>query len=287
MRVLVTGASGQLGQELHYLHTSYPDSTFLFADRETLDITDTASITSLFEDFRPNVVINCAAYTAVDKAEEEQETCYAINRDAVGRLASICAKQKIQLIHISTDYVYDLDVHIPLIESDRCDPRSIYAKSKREGELLMIESGVTGLILRVSWLYSSFGHNFVKTMLRLGESRDSLSIVNDQIGAPTYARDLAEVILHLIHQHDIRGCQTYNYSNDGKISWKSFAEEIFAQSGIECKVSPTTTEAYGAPAPRPLWSVLSKEKIKSAFRIKIHPWQESLSRCLDELGAKA
>ncbi len=276
--ILVVGANGQLGSEFKHLADSYPAYHFLFTGVNDLDITKNDEVFDCFRQNKPDICINCAAYTAVDKAEEEQELAYLINSTAVKHLSIACQLVGTKLIHFSTDYAYDSVTGRPIVESDECTPRSVYGLSKRAGEEVLEHSSIDWICLRVSWLYGSFGNNFVKTMISLGAERDSLSIVADQIGAPTYARDLAEVVMKII-QADKGYRELYNFSNGGVTNWADFAREIMKQNDITCDITDTTTAAYGAPAPRPLWSVMSHDKIKETYNIEILPWQESLKSC--------
>jgi dTDP-4-dehydrorhamnose reductase len=289
MNILITGANGQLGQEFRsILKDSDHDVTFL--GREDLDITNQSSFKENSILSRADVMINCAAYTNVDKAEEDITKAFQVNENGAEVLAQFSKINGIKLIHISTDYVYHIESSNPLQEKDNCLPLGVYAKSKLAGERAIINSGCEYIIMRVSWLYSSYKNNFVKTMLRLGASRESLSVVSDQIGSPTYARDLALTILQIIEtekfkNHPIK--EIYNYSNLGQTSWDAFARKIFDLCHIECKVNSITTEEFGAKAPRPKWSVLSKEKIQRDFNISLPQWQESLHQCLEELDGIA
>lgn len=277
--VLVVGANGQLGSEFKAIADKHTEYLFHFTDVNELNITKNNEVFDYFRVHQPDICINCAAYTAVDKAEEEQELAYLINSTAVKHLSIACQLQGTKLIHFSTDYVYDSVSDRPIIESDTCTPRSIYGLSKRAGEEVLEQSDIDWICLRVSWLYGVSGHNFVKTMIRLGTDRDALSIVADQIGAPTYAEDLAAVVMKILHANKGYG-QHYNYSSSGITNWADFAREIMNQRSIACDISDTTTAAYGAPAPRPLWSVMSHDKIKATFDLEISTWQESLKRCL-------
>lgn len=287
--ILVTGANGQLGQEFRYLAEQQEVFEFLFTTRATLDISDKEDISLILSKWQPQYVINCAAYTAVDKAEEEIDKAYEINRDGVGTLAKACLQFECKLVHISTDYVYDSITDRPILSSDDCTPKSIYGKSKLGGEEAIAQVGCEHIILRVSWLYSSYAENFVKTMLRLGTERDNLTIVSDQIGAPTYARDLANAIVEIIKEDQSKSLtwkSTYNFSNQGQTNWAEFAEEIFAKANITCEVGKTTTEAYGARAPRPRWSVMDITPIKRDFGIEILSWQDALSNCLSVINGQ-
>ena len=281
-KVLVSGSSGQLGSELSYLNNYHNSLHFDFKSSTELDLGDEESIKNNLQNSDYDYFVNAGAYTAVDKAESDTSSAYAINGMALYHICNYLPSS-CKLIHISTDYVYHHDPKRPLLESDTTKPQSVYAKSKKQGEDFILSSTVTGMIIRTSWVYSSFGKNFVKTMLRLGKEKEELTIVSDQIGTPTYARNLAELIIDIINQDNIQGREIYNYSNIGQTNWADFAREIFSQKKINCTVKETTTKAYNAPAPRPLWSVMSKEKIARALGIKIPEWKESLSKCLDEL----
>lgn len=286
MKILVTGADGQLGSEFRHIDTDYPQYSFVFTNRESLDITSKESIEKCFSENQPDLLINCAAYTNVDKAEEDSDSANKINAVAPNLLANICQKLDCIFIHFSSDYVYHNEVDHPLKESDQVNPRGIYAKTKLEGERNILDSCHKSVIVRTSWVYSSFGKNFVKTMLKLGQQKDELTIVNDQIGTPTYARDIAVMTLSIIPQVTspiFKDFGVYNFSNMGMTNWMEFAKKIFELEEIKCEVYPTTTLEYGAPAERPLWSVLSKEKIKSVFGINIPTWEDSLIKCLEEL----
>jgi dTDP-4-dehydrorhamnose reductase len=273
-RILVTGANGQVGSEIRTLveNGAYGDRQFFFTDRESLDITDRKVLESFIEREDIDTVINCAAYTAVDKAEEDSTSAYHINRDAVAYLAEIAKQKGIRLVHISTDYVFDGMHHKPLKEDDTTSPQGVYAKSKHEGEEAILKIVPPGaVIIRTSWVYNGAGQNFVNTMLRLGKERDILNVVSDQIGTPTYAKDLARTILNILDQE--KGFEEhvslYHYSNEGVCSWYDFAKAIFEIEGVDCHVNPIPTEAYPTPAKRPLYSVLDKTKIKQAYGLEI------------------
>jgi len=298
--ILVTGANGQLGREFQELSASYPDYTFTFADRQTLDLGNLCKMEDYFDHHSFDVIINCAAYTAVDKAESDAELANTINHRGLNLLAKIAKKKGTVLVHISTDYVFDGKNFRPYIETDQTNPQSVYGQTKLDGEkaLLAIE-GLNGIIIRTSWVYSSFGNNFVKTMLRLGEEREELGVIFDQVGTPTYAKDLAQAILEIIQhptltkgnalgcniQHSHPHTEIYHYSNEGVASWYDFAKAIFEMSNITCSVNPIDTKAYPTPAKRPHYSLLNKTKIKEAFQITIPYWRESLKTCLIKLGA--
>jgi len=290
-RILITGSNGQVGKEFQSLvsNNAYKGMHFYFTDRETLDITDKEAVSRFIADNQIDTIVNCAAYTAVDKAESEEALAYQINRDAVRNLAELAKENKIALIHISTDYVFDGKSHTPFKEDDPTNPQGVYAKSKHAGEQAIIEVAPKGaMIIRTSWVYSSDGHNFVNTMLRLGSEREALSVVCDQIGTPTYARDLARAILTILTRQQIPndGVEIYHYSNEGNCSWYDFAQAIFEMAEIDCKVSPVPTEAYPTPATRPAYSVLNKEKIKEHFNVQIPYWRDSLRSCLSLMDVK-
>lgn len=287
--IVVTGAAGQIGQELQALASIFNNYYFLFTNRDQLDITDKASVQHFFESNTIHYCINCAAYTGVDRAESEPEQAYKINVEGVANLAEACKMAGAPLIHFSSDYVYHNGQNTPLKESDPTHPQSIYARTKLEGEQAALAIGGDVMILRTSWVYSSFGNNFVKTMLRLGRERPELRVVYDQIGTPTYARDLAKAVLDIIQKiekgdadrsllHDV-----YNYSNEGVTSWYDFAKAIFEITQIDCKVMPIETKDYPTPAARPPYSVLHKAKIKEVFGVEGSHWREELQSCLSLL----
>ncbi|MEL7221294.1 MAG: dTDP-4-dehydrorhamnose reductase [Bacteroidota bacterium] len=288
--ILITGAGGQLGQELQTLSNHYPRWTFLAPTRQELDITDQVALPAFFAKHQPDYCLNTAAYTAVDKAETEQELAYAINAQAAAAIARLCQTHDTQLIHYSTDYAYKGDYNRPLLEDDATLGDGIYAKSKLQGDQMVLQELPAAMVIRTSWVYSSFGHNFVKTMLRLGQQRDALSVVFDQIGTPTYAYDLAAASLKIIekiesgtvNKEDASGI--FHYSNEGVCSWYDFAIRIFELSGIQCTVSPIESKDYPTPASRPHYSVLNKAKIKNTFELSIPHWQDGLERCLKKLG---
>ncbi len=281
IKILVTGANGQLGHEFEYLAAAFPDMDFLFTDKEELDLRQEEEIKRFFEEHQPDVCINCAAYTAVDKAETAVDLCRKINKTAVAYLAQSCQSYGTQLVHFSSDYVYHNKVNRPMLETDPTTPKGIYAITKLEGELEAAKCDA--LIIRTSWVYSSFGHNFVKTMLRLGRERDQLKIVYDQIGAPTYARDIAQVCLQIIQQSDKNIAGIYNFSNAGISSWYDLAKAVFEIKGIDCKISPIPSSGYPTPAQRPHYSVLDTRKIQEAFGITIPHWRDSVEDCLSLL----
>ncbi len=288
MKVLVTGSNGQLGRSVEKSSSLYRNFQFIYTDIEELDITKLEEIRKFISESNPAAIINCAAYTAVDKAEQEPEKAYLINAAAPGLLAKAAAENNLLFIHISTDFIFGGKRDKPCKENDEPDPESVYAKTKLEGEEAVIANSTKAVILRTSWLYSEFGNNFVKTILRLANERDEINVVNDQTGAPTYATDLAETILKLIPRFaDLpRGTEILHYSDEGVASWYDFAKEIVNLSGLECKVNPVSTDQYPLPAKRPQYSVLDKSKIKRKYDIHIPEWKESLAKCLKEIEEK-
>lgn len=284
MKVLVSGANGQLGRELQALASEFPELSLLPVDRSTLDIADAEAVARFFENTEFDYCINCAAYTAVDKAEQERELAFAINAQGAANLAKACAQHGVRLLHFSSDYVYHNQENRPLLETDATTPQGAYAQSKLEGDVQVLAANPAALVFRTSWVYSSFGHNFVKTMLRLGAERGALRVVCDQIGTPTYARDIARMSLHLIQSGKAKEqAGIFNYSNEGVCSWYDFALAIFELSRVKCKVEPIPSTAYPTPAARPPFSVLDKGKFKTAFDLEIPYWRESLRDCLELL----
>jgi len=284
MNILVTGANGQLGNELNKISGKFPNYHFFFTDITELDITNPDAVNTFFETHGIQTVINCAAYTAVDRAESDESTATLINATAVGYLANACNRTDATLIHISTDYVYDGRACKPYSEDHPTAPSSVYGRSKLTGE----EAALTNpksVVIRTSWLYSSFGNNFVKTMLRLGKERESLNVVFDQTGTPTYAADLAQAIMQIVKTSEQNNLKTgiFHYSNEGVCSWYDFAHEIMQQAGLKCVVKPIETKDYPTPATRPHFSVLNKARIKAEYGIEIPHWKDSLSCCLEEI----
>ena len=282
MRVLVTGANGQLGNEMQVLAKENPQHIYFFTDVQELDICDEESVKSYIAANKIEVIVNCAAYTAVDKAEDNEELCRKLNQDAPGLLARIAQANDAAMIQVSTDYVFDGTAHLPYNEDCKPCPNSVYGATKLAGEQEVMRNCPNSMVIRTAWLYSTFGNNFVKTMIRLGKERDSLGVVFDQIGTPTYARDLARAIYAAINQGIAPGI--YHFSNEGVCSWYDFTIAIHRIAGITtCKVKPLHTDEYPAKAPRPNYSVLDKTKIKATFNIEIPHWEESLGTCIAEL----
>jgi len=282
--ILVTGANGQLGSELRVIAAKYPLFKFLFTDKISLRIEDEEEVKKYFTEHSVNYCINCAAYTAVDKAESEKESAFLINTTAVAILARACDQHNAQLLHVSTDYVFDGTATKPYKETDSTNPVSIYGQSKLQGEELAIKFSPSAIIIRTAWVYASFGNNFVKTMLRLMKEKESINVVSDQFGCPTYAADLAAVIMHIVASG--KGKQhpgIYHYSNAGITNWYEFAVAIKKISGNSCIVNPITTAQYPTAAKRPAWSVLDTTKIKETFAVAVPAWQDSLEQCLQLL----
>jgi dTDP-4-dehydrorhamnose reductase len=277
--ILVTGSNGQLGKELQQLADAYPQYRFVFASREDLKLHHYGLVENFFIATKPQYCINCAAYTAVDKAESEQDMAMLVNGEAVGHLAAICKKYNTKFIHISTDYVFDGESETPYKEDDATDPINTYGRSKLLGEQLCMKEDGEAIIIRTAWVYSSFGHNFVKTMMRLMNERNELNVVADQIGSPTYAADLAKAILDIISSGKWES-GIYHYSNEGKISWYEFALAIQEITGSKAIVHPIETAQYPTPVKRPHYSLLNKDKIKSTYSINVPEWKESLQRCI-------
>lgn len=283
-RILVSGGNGQLGSEISALKAKFPKYKFNIKTRKELDLSSEENIRKVLSNSNYSYFINAGAYTAVDKAESDQSNCYAVNGMALYHICNYLPKG-CSLIHISSDYVYNNNTEEPILEKSACNPQGIYAKSKHQGEQFIMKMAPQSIILRTSWVYSSFGNNFVKTMLRLGQSKDKLSIVSDQIGAPTYAKNIALAIMRIIDKLENKdsknsGFGIYNFTDSGQTSWADFARHIFASKNIQCQVEDISTESYGAAAPRPLWSVLSLDKIRHDYNINTIPWTESLSDCL-------
>ncbi len=280
MVVLVTGSTGQLGQSLQFIASKYSSIDFAFCPSSELDITDLNSCRTVFSKYRPDYCINAAAYTAVDKAESEPEKAQLINAIGAKNLAEVCQEFNVVLLHISTDFVFDGQNKSPYTENDFPNPTGIYGKTKLDGEIAIQQTLKQYFIIRTSWVYSPFGNNFMKTMLRLASERDSLSVVNDQIGTPTNAVDLAEILIKIIltdnQKPSTDNFGIYNFSNEGQCSWYDFAQKIFEINQININLQSIPTSSFPTPAQRPSYSVLDKTKIKKAFGIEIRNWEESL-----------
>jgi len=280
MVVIVTGANGQLGQSIQHIAAKYPEIQFVFCSSVELDITNKSNCSEVFSKYKPVYCINAAAYTAVDKAESEKEKAHAVNVIGAKNLAEACKDNNSILLHISTDFVFDGSNTIPYTEDFATNPLGVYGKTKLDGELAIQETLEQFYIVRTSWVYSQFANNFMKTMLRLSSERDTLSVVNDQIGTPTYAVDLAEALIQMVitdsQESDNKNYGIYNFSNEGVCSWYDFAKEIFRINGISTTVNPIPTSSFPTPAKRPSYSVLDKTKIKNVFGIKINSWEKSL-----------
>lgn len=286
-KVLITGANGQLGSEIRKLSSSYPDFSFVFTDVNELDITNPLAVESMLKLENPDWLVNCAAYTAVDKAETDEETAWLINAVAPAILAEKSKATGCRFIQISTDYVFDGQNYRPYTEDDEVCPTSVYGKTKLEGELISLTNNPETLVIRTSWLYSSFGNNFVKSMIRFGKERDSLNVIFDQVGTPTYAGDLAGAILEIIRKTKTGEKEfqpgIYHYSNEGVTSWYDFASAIHSIYGISCRINAIESKDYPSPVKRPHYSVLNKSKIKSNFGIEIPNWRKSLEKCITEI----
>ena len=283
MNILITGCNGQLGNEIQLLEESYPQHTYFNTDVAELDITDQMAIETFIEDYQIDGIVNCAAYTAVDKAEDNEELCTRLNAEAPAYLAAAIGKREGWMIQISTDYVFDGTQHTPYTEDADTCPNSVYGKTKLVGELNVQKFCEQSMIIRTAWLYSTFGNNFVKTMIRLGREKPELGVIFDQIGTPTYAHDLAVAIFAVIEQGIVPG--VYHFSNEGVISWYDFTKAIHRIAGITtCHVRPLHTSEYPTPANRPHYSVLDKSKIKQTYGLEIPYWEESLEVCLDKLN---
>jgi len=289
-KILITGANGQLGQSIAKYVSTYKDLEFTFVTRKELEFDDLKNIDVFFQDKVFDVVVNCAAYTAVDKAEAEHELANIVNHLAVKRISEICKAKNISLIHISTDYVFNGKNYRPYVETDVTEPLNVYGKTKLKGEQALQEINPNGMVIRTGWVHSEFGNNFVNTMLRLGKEKDKLRVIFDQVGSPTYASDLAKVILNIIKQSKFKELNlrsnTYHYSNEGVASWYDFTKAVFEIGEISCNIMPVETKNYTTPAERPLYSLMNKEKIKNTFDISIPYWKDSLKACLVEIDRR-
>ena len=284
--ILVTGSKGQVGSELQALADDY-EYNFYFTDRDSLDITKKEQIEAFVNKNKIDIIINAAAYTAVDKAEEDKTNADKVNHLATQYLAEIAREHDIKLIHISTDYVFDGKNYKPYSEDDATSPNGVYGTTKLAGEQAMqTVNPKNSIIIRTSWVYSSYGANFVKTMLRLGKERDSLGVIFDQVGTPTYAKDLTQTVLDIIPKLKNDTVELYHYSNEGVLSWYDFAKEIMRMAKLNCQINPIETKEYPTPATRPHYSLLNKAKIKKEFDIKIPYWKDSLDACLKNLGER-
>ena len=282
MNILVTGANGQLGNEMQVLARENLQHTYFFTDVQELDICDEQAVYAYVSEHKIDIIVNCAAYTAVDKAEDNVELCDKLNNIAPGYLARAAQANGAAMIQVSTDYVFDGTAHIPYTEEEPTCPASVYGSTKLAGEQNVMDHCEKAMVIRTAWLYSIYGNNFVKTMIRLGQERDSLGVIFDQIGTPTYANDLAQAIFAAINKGVVRGI--YHFSDEGVCSWYDFTVAIHRLAGIaSCKVKPLHTADYPAKAPRPHYSVLDKTKIKDTFGIEIPHWEESLKRCINQL----
>lgn len=280
--ILVTGSKGQLGNEMQLIAKKNPDFDYFFTDVDELDITNIKAIEDFVVGNKIDFIVNCAAYTAVDKAETDVELCYKINAEAVKNIAVVAKKHNVKVIHVSTDYVFNGENFKPYNEEDEVCPVSVYGKSKLEGEKVLLETIQEAVVIRTSWLYSSFGNNFVKTMMKLGTEREALNVIFDQVGTPTYAADLAEAIVTILKSENfVPGI--YHFSNEGVCSWYDFAIKIHQIAEIKCLVRPIESKEYHFPTPRPHYSVLNKSKIKKTYGVDIPHWEESLRKCVDIL----
>ena len=281
-RILITGANGQLGQSIAEMSKNHKQIECFFVTRNELDITNEDLVNHYFDDKSFDFVINCAAYTAVDKAEDDQENAFLVNAKATEFLAKISNAKNIPFIHVSTDYVFDGTESVPRLETDQTNPIGVYGQTKLDGENLALANNPKTIILRTAWVYSRFGNNFVKTMLRLFNDKDSISVVADQIGSPTNAIDLANAILEIVSKDELV-YGIYNYSNEGECSWFEFAQKIKEFSGSSIEINPVPTSAYPTKAKRPAYSLLDKSKIKEVYQLEIPTWEDSLKEELKHL----
>jgi dTDP-4-dehydrorhamnose reductase len=283
--ILVTGANGQLGNEFNAIAQNYPHFNFIFVTKAQMPIDDFKVVELYFEKNKIDFCINCAAYTAVDKAETETEKAFLINADAIGNLALICKKHHTQFIHISTDYVFDGSASTLINEIQTTNPLGVYGASKLKGEQLALQNNKHCIIIRTSWVYSFFGNNFVKTMLRLMKEKESINVVNDQIGKPTYAKDLANAIMQIIEKNNLKKSSIYHFSNDAEpMSWYNFATIIKEISKSNCVVNPITTAEYPTAAKRPMYTAFDTTKIENEFNLVIPNWKDSLQKCIHLLN---
>lgn len=279
MKILITGRHGQLGSELHDLKESYPQHQMVFVDREEMDLSNPEQILEVLNTEKPQIIVSAGAYTAVDKAESDQELCDAVNHIAVKTIGAWAAENNAKVIHISTDYVFDGTSETPLKETDAPDPINVYGLTKLHGEQALRASGAAYVIIRTAWVYSVYGANFVKTMIRLMSEREEIGVVADQVGTPTYARDLASTIMQVIEAPEfVQG--VFHYSNEGKISWHDFAVAIKEIKGFSTKVNAINSDAFPTPAKRPNFSLLDKSKIKETYKVAVPDWKTSLEEML-------
>ena len=287
MNILVTGSNGQLGSEIRDLEANFTDFRFFFMDLPELDICNSGKLNIFIKDNNINTVINCAAYTAVDKAEQDSDIAKKVNATGVLNLVKALEKVDGKLIHISTDYVFDGNSFLPYQELDEVNPIGVYGNTKRSGELAVINSDIDAVVIRTSWLYSAYGNNFVKTMLRLGNERDELGVIFDQVGTPTNAFDLAKTCLEILSYNKETNINSkgslYHFSNEGVASWYDFSIAIMTLGKVNCHVKPIETKDYPTPAKRPHFSVLNKSKIKNDFKIEIPYWKDSLKDCIEKI----
>ena len=287
MNILITGSNGQLGSEIKDLVTNYKNFNFFFMDLPELNVCKSEELNTFIVDQNINTVINCAAYTAVDKAEKDEHTAQKVNSEGVLNLVNALKKVNGKLIHISTDYVFDGNHSQPYKESDPVSPVGVYGETKRAGELAVLNSSIDALVIRTSWMYSVYGNNFLKTMLKLGHDKDELGVIFDQVGTPTNASDLAKTCLDILLDESSENIsmkgKIYHYSNEGATSWYDFAKAIMELGSLDCKVRPIQTRDYPTPAKRPHYSVLNKSKIKIDFNIQIPYWRDSLDKCIEKL----
>lgn len=282
MKILVTGANGQLGSELRDISRNYANDDFTFVTRFEMPLNDLQKIEEVLDHYSPDVLINAGAYTAVDKAESEPELADVVNHQAVAGIAQWVKANDAKLVHISTDYVFQGNSSMPLTEDEKTNPINVYGATKQKGERAILESRADAIIIRTAWVYSTYGANFVKTMIRLMTERNEISVISDQTGSPTYARDLALGILKIVHSDKWKS-GIFNYSNEGEISWYDFAVAIRELKGLDCKINAISTEQYPTPAKRPRYSLLDKSKIRAEFAVVVPAWKDSLQQMLDKL----
>jgi dTDP-4-dehydrorhamnose reductase len=288
MNILITGANGQLGLEIASLVPNFPGYTFFFADKSLLNILNFEEVEGFISKNKIDVIVNCAAYTNVDKAEDEPEMADEVNHLAVKNLGEVAKKYNLKLIHISTDYVFEGNSSIPYMEADTTNPQNAYGISKLNGENALLKiNPKNAMIIRTSWLYSEFGHNFVKSMLRLSKEKESISVVYDQIGSPTYANDLALAILKIIPEIENEGIQIYHYANKGQCSWFDFASAIMKIAQQNCIILPITSADFKTKVKRPKYSLLNTNKIQHTFNLEIPQWEDSLKECVSKLKVKS